>query len=223
MAGIYTKDIDETLDFVFPFLTGSEASADTIVSYDVEIVGDVVEANSVNDDKTVVVFISGGTLGSTNLITVRITSTEGRVQEGVIALQVISKQAQVPDDVWKVRFNIGDLGGLDVSDDVIQFVLGQYEDLDEQTIIRKATVDVLRHLVGKFASTATRRREREGGVEVENYGNEKWKTYKDLYDLWTKDASFNPHVGAGMKINTSAPRYSVSQFDDLSEPLSVRR
>lgn len=223
MAGIYTKDVDETLDFVFPFLSSSEASADTISSYVVEITGDVTEASSVNDDKNVVVFITGGTEGTTNLITVRITSTEGRVQEGVIALQVVSKQEQVPDDVWKVRFNIGDLDKLDVSDDVIQFALTQHEALDEEIRVRKTTVDILRHLVGKFSSTATRRREREGGVEVEDYRNEKLKAYKDLYDLWTKDSSFNPYVGAGMKINTSAPRYSVSQFDDLSQSISVRR
>lgn len=223
MSGIYSKDPDETLDFTFPFLSGSEAATDTIDSYVVEIIGDVTEANSVNDDKNVVVFISGGTVGTTSLVTVRITSVDGRVQEGVIALQIIDKQAEVPDDVWKVRFNIGDLDGVDVSDEVILFALNQYEDLDEAIQIRKATVDVLRHLVGKFASTATRRREREGGVEVEDYRNEKFDAYQKLYDLWTKDPTFNPYVGAGMAINTTTPRFSVTQFDDLSEPLTFRR
>lgn len=220
---IYTKDTNETLDFTFPFLSGNEALTDTIQSYVVEIVGDVVEANSVNDDKNVVVFISGGTVGTTSLVTVRITSVDGRIQEGVIALQVVDKQSEVPDDVYKVRFNIGDIDGVDVSDDVILFALSQYSELEESIQVRKATVDVLRHLIGKFASTATRRREREGGVEVEVYGNEKYDAYQKLYDLWTKDPSFNPYIGAGMSINTTTPRYSVKQFDDLSEPTTYRR
>lgn len=85
----------------------------------------------------------------------------------------------------KVRLNIGDVTEpYMLPDDLILALLLKYEGQPENFAVYYATVDSLLILKGRFAMTAARRREREGGVEIEEYSAEKYQYISDLLDYW---------------------------------------
>lgn len=93
--------------------------------------------------------------------------------------------ADLTSENGKVRLNIGDIESpYLVPNEVIAAYLAQYPDPTFTSGIRvyKATIGTLRYLKGKYAQSAARMREREGGVEVEIYGKEKYTAICDLLE-----------------------------------------
>ena len=74
----------------------------------------------------------------------------------------------ITTEVGQVRYNIGDIiEPYLLEDDVIQFLLDKNPDDPSEIRVWKATIAALRVLKGRFSLEGERRREREGGVEVE--------------------------------------------------------
>lgn len=88
----------------------------------------------------------------------------------------------------KVRYNIGDIEEpYFISDDVIDALLDKYSEEAPEYRIWAATVDVLYIMKGFAARNSERRREREGGVEVEVYSNLTYDAISDLLEYWKKN------------------------------------
>lgn len=93
--------------------------------------------------------------------------------------------ADYSTDNGKVRYNIGDIEEpYALEDNVIDAILAKYSEDDEPYRIWASTVDALLILKGLLAKRSERRREREGGVEVEVYSNFTYDAIKDLLDYW---------------------------------------
>jgi len=74
------KDPNSVLDFLvdwFAWLQVSEVITDHIVT----ITGSVVEDSSDHDNSTVTVWLSGGEVGEFTLVTVRVTTNQGRTED----------------------------------------------------------------------------------------------------------------------------------------------
>ena len=98
-------------------------------------------------------------------------------------------------EVGKVRYYSGDTelnteGCYIISDMTILEVLDQYSNKPANVRIWRSTLDVLLFMKSAMAPYAARSREREGSVEVEVYGQERYKAICDLYDFYDK----NPDV-----------------------------
>ena len=105
----------------------------------------------------------------------------------------------------KVRFNIGDIEEpYFISDDVIDALLDKYSEEAPEYRIWAATVDVLYIMKGFAARNSERRREREGGVEVEVYSNLTYDAISDLLEYWKKnrpgitDYGYDLHIFGGV-------------------------
>jgi len=93
--------------------------------------------------------------------------------------------ADYTSDNGKVRYNIGDITEPYVlSDIIIDSLLSKYVERTEPVRIWNATVDALYILKGIAAKNSERRREREGGVEVEVYSNVTYDAISDLLDYY---------------------------------------
>lgn len=114
--------------------------------------------------------------------------------------------ADITTENGKVRYNIGDIVEPYILDDtVIDALLSQYPDESSTVRVWKATIDALRILMGRFAATSARRREREGSVEVEVYNTNQYGYYKDLLDYYLgnppedyTDYGYNLHIFGGV-------------------------
>lgn len=85
----------------------------------------------------------------------------------------------------KVRYNIGDIEEPYIlADVIIDGLLDKYSGESETFRIWKATIDALFILKGIAAKNSERRREREGGVEVEVYSNLTYDAISDLLDYY---------------------------------------
>lgn len=93
----------------------------------------------------------------------------------------------------EVRYLIGDTSEPYLLDsNAIQSRLLRYPTVARDQRIYFSSLDSLRFLLSKLALTgSSRRREREGGVEIEEYGGDKYKALKSLYDDLVK----NPPAG----------------------------
>lgn len=86
-------------------------------------------------------------------------------------------------EIGKVRLNIGDdEEPLRLVDDVIEIQLEQYTSDTVEIRVWKASLDCLRILLNRAALNASRLREREGGVEIEEYRGDVYKALKERYD-----------------------------------------
>lgn len=93
--------------------------------------------------------------------------------------------ADFTTDNGKVRYNIGDIEEPYIlSDVVIDGLLAKYADESPEYRIWAATVDALFILKGIAAKNSERRREREGGVEVEVYSNLTYDAISELLDYY---------------------------------------
>lgn len=93
--------------------------------------------------------------------------------------------ADYSTDNGKVRFNVGDIEEPYILDDVvIDGILSKYTEETQDYRIWKATIDVLYILKGITAKNSERRREREGGVEVEVYSNLTYTAISDLLEYY---------------------------------------
>lgn len=97
------------------------------------------------------------------------------------------------DEEGEVRYNIGDTAVPYLLDSTaIALVLDRYTDKTRAIRIYLASLDALRFLMAKTGLTgSSRRREREGNVEVEEYGGNKYAALKAAYD----DLIKNPPPG----------------------------
>lgn len=90
----------------------------------------------------------------------------------------------ITTEVGQVRYNIGDVfEPYMLEDNVIEFVLDRYPEDSSDIRVWKATIDCLRLLKSRFSMEGERRREREGGVEVELYTTKVLNNICDLI-LW---------------------------------------
>ena len=87
-------------------------------------------------------------------------------------------------NLGRVRLTIGDFTEpYYLPDEVIEVTLQTHASEEIQAIlIWKASLDSLRALIAEASQEASRRREREGGVEIEDYRNERYEALQDLYD-----------------------------------------
>jgi hypothetical protein len=98
-------------------------------------------------------------------------------------------------EVGKVRYYSGDTslneeGSYIVPDYVIQEILDEYVLRPANVRVWRATLDTLLFMKAAMAPYAARSREREGSVEVELYGQERYQAICDLWDFYDK----NPDV-----------------------------
>jgi hypothetical protein len=94
-------------------------------------------------------------------------------------------------ELGKVRYYSGDRtlnenGQYIIPDAVILEILDMYADKPSSWRVYYATLDTLLMMKTTFAPYAARSREREGSVEVELYGNERYQNICDLYDWFRK-------------------------------------
>lgn len=93
--------------------------------------------------------------------------------------------ADITTNLGRVRYNIGDATlPYKIEDSIINFLLGQYSSKLDEIAIWRATIDALTILKGRYAHEASRRRESEGSVTVEDYQNERYEAICDLLDYW---------------------------------------
>lgn len=78
----YTKDPNDTLDYVFNWKP--ELEGDTITSSDFLLPDGLTEVSTSNTTTTATIFVSGGSEGSTYRITNRIVTTGGRTRDKTI-------------------------------------------------------------------------------------------------------------------------------------------
>jgi hypothetical protein len=77
----FVKDPNANLDYRFDWADWLQAG-DTITSHDVAVVtGDVVIGSHSNDTNSVTVWLSAGTVGTDATVRVRVTTTQGRVDD----------------------------------------------------------------------------------------------------------------------------------------------
>jgi hypothetical protein len=94
-------------------------------------------------------------------------------------------------DLGKVRYYTGDRtlnenGDYIIPDNVILDLLDSYEDKTQDRRVYYTVLDTLLLMKATFAPFAARSREREGSVEVELYGKERYESICDLYDWYKK-------------------------------------
>lgn len=86
------KDPDAVLDYIFDWTAWLDALPDTIASHSVSVeAGDCTVLNSVINGKTVVVWLSGGTAGTTARVRCRITcsaSSPARVDDRTLYVKL---------------------------------------------------------------------------------------------------------------------------------------
>ena len=99
--------------------------------------------------------------------------------------------ADINTELGKVRYYIGDYEEpYNLPDEVIQSFLDLYVDESSDYRIWKTVIDCLTIMKGRAARESSRRREREGGVEIEVYSNLTYESISELLEWW-KD---NPPV-----------------------------
>jgi hypothetical protein len=88
----FVKDPNEVLDYTIEFDDLLALDSDTIDSIDVNVTaGDVVLDASGNDDTTVTVWVSGGTVPTDCRVTATVTTAGNRVHERSIKIRVRDK------------------------------------------------------------------------------------------------------------------------------------
>lgn len=121
----------------------------------------------------------------------------------------------VTEESWLVRFSIGDAEvPYELPDIMILHALGMFESDTQVNRVYKASIQCLKWIKAKFAVQGSRRREREGGREVEEYRAEKYKTITDLLD-WLEE---NPPSGSGGS-GFALPVFggtTVAQYNELA-------
>jgi len=109
--------------------------------------------------------------------------------------------ADYSTEIGKVRYNIGDIvEPYTLEDNVIDSLLTKYTEQSEQYRIWAATVDALLILKGILAKRSERRREREGGTEVEVYANLTYESIKDLYEYYKNNPPADENYGYDLHI-----------------------
>lgn len=87
-APVFTKDPNERLDYDADFARWLP-DADTIASATAQITGGTATIDAVEPTNTTVrVWVSGGAIGETNLITIRATTVAGRVKETALRIKI---------------------------------------------------------------------------------------------------------------------------------------
>lgn len=94
-------------------------------------------------------------------------------------------------DILRVRLMIGDLDALLVTDQVIQLNLSLYQDKTSPLKEYLTAIDSLRYAIFAQAPTGSKRREKEGNVEIEVDGTQTIKSLKNAYEFLLK----NPPAG----------------------------
>ena len=97
-------------------------------------------------------------------------------------------------EVGKVRYYSGDTslnedGKYIVDDYIIQDTLDIWVAKDTLRRVHYTVLDTLLFMKAAMAPYAARSREREGSVEVELYGQERYQAICDLYDFYDKNPS----------------------------------
>lgn len=92
-------------------------------------------------------------------------------------------------EIGEVRYLIGDVSEPYLLDGTaVQSRLLRYPTLTRDNRVYFSALDCLKYLLSKLALTgSSRRREREGGVEIEEYGGDKYKALRSLYDDLVKN------------------------------------
>lgn len=85
----YTKDPDETIDYVFNWKP--ELDGDTISTSSFVLPDGLTSVSTSNTTTTATIFVSGGSEGSTYRITNRIVTAGGRTRDRTIYVLVIEK------------------------------------------------------------------------------------------------------------------------------------
>jgi hypothetical protein len=116
-------------------------------------------------------------------------------------------------ELGKVRYYSGDRelneeGNYIVPDTVILELLDFYPNKSPMLRVYYTTCDVILFMIDAMAPYAARSREREGSVEVELYGQERYQALKDLYafykkniDVIVKDAVKAPIIIGGVRLD----------------------
>lgn len=86
-------------------------------------------------------------------------------------------------DIGKVRLKIGDISEpVFISDVIVQITLDEYSSETEKSVqIWKAALASLEIMIAEAANQSSRLREREGGVEIEEYRNQRYTALKERY------------------------------------------
>lgn len=85
---IIDKDPNAVLDYTVRFAKWLDGMTDTLASHTVTGVVGVVVDSSLIVGKTVVVWVSGGTVGTTGSVTVRVTTAGGRTDDRTIYFKI---------------------------------------------------------------------------------------------------------------------------------------
>lgn len=83
----YDKDPNSVLDYKVDWSAWLQ-SGETISSHEVVKVGSITVDSSTNDDTSVTVWISGGSVGEYTTVTTRITTNEGRTEDKTFRLNI---------------------------------------------------------------------------------------------------------------------------------------
>lgn len=93
----------------------------------------------------------------------------------------------VTEEEVLLRYSIGDVEvPYELPSPLLILALEKHPEATQTIRVWKASIQCLKWLKAKFATQASRRREREGGREVEEYRAEKYKAISDLLK-WTEE------------------------------------
>ena len=84
-----TKSPRSVLDYVPDWTKWLDAVNDLIASVEIEFVGVAVDSHTISiNRKSIVIWVSGGTINMTGKVTVRITTDAGRVDERTMLFEI---------------------------------------------------------------------------------------------------------------------------------------
>lgn len=88
---VYKKDPNAVLDYTFDWTAYLAPIADTIQSVTWVLTSGITKTSQTNTTTTATAFISGGTEGSTEILTCRIVTAGGRTDDRSINLKIVSR------------------------------------------------------------------------------------------------------------------------------------
>jgi hypothetical protein len=126
------------------------------------------------------------------------------------------------DESWLVRFTIGDVEvPYELPDIMVLHSLDMFPSDTQVNRIYKSSIQCLKWIKAKFAVQGSRRREREGGREVEDYRQEKYKAISDLLD-WLEENPPSETGGSGFVLPVFGGTMVSMQRDLKCNPAYVR-
>lgn len=180
------KDVRESLVHTFDF-SSELISGETIITPTVTVTN-MTEVSTSNTDTTVTVTVSGGVANNTGVIDVSVLTSLSNTYVDSLFVTILDGSSLVTSEIDIVRMWIGDSDpdGYILTDQDIAIILYQYKDDPNCIRIYKTVIQSLTKMKSLYAQNGFRSRDRELSTEVEEYGEERYRSICSLLDYFNK-------------------------------------